>query len=59
MKRLSITLDDQYAEKLARLADRTHVRPGTVARSLSGAHERARLGRAQAEVGESLPLEQL
>jgi hypothetical protein len=34
MERLSITLDDERAEKLARLAERMHVRPGTVARSL-------------------------
>jgi hypothetical protein len=34
VERLNITLDDQYAEKLARLAERTHVQPGTVARSL-------------------------
>lgn len=34
MERLNITLDDKYAEKLARLAERTHVQPGTVARSL-------------------------
>jgi hypothetical protein len=32
--RLNITLDDEYAEKLARIAERTHVQPGTVARSL-------------------------
>ena len=32
--RLNITLDDEHAEKLARLAERTHVQPGTVARSL-------------------------
>ena len=81
MERLNITLDDEYAEKLARIAERTHVQPGTVARSLlstaldeadadarsvvelldgiPGAHERARLGRAQAEAGETIPLEQL
>ena len=34
MERLNITLDDQYAEKLVRLADRMHLQPGTVARSL-------------------------
>jgi adenylate kinase family enzyme len=34
MERLNITLDDEQAEKLARLADRTHLRPGTIARSL-------------------------
>lgn len=81
MERLNITLDDEYAEKLARIAERTHVQPGTVARSLlstaldeadadarsvvelldgiPGAHERARLGRAQADAGETIPLEQL
>jgi hypothetical protein len=81
VERLNITLDDEYAEKLARIAERTHVQPGTVARSLlstaldeadadarsvvelldgiPGAHERAQLGRAQAEAGETIPLEQL
>lgn len=34
MERLNITLDDEHAEKLGRLADRMHVLPGTVARSL-------------------------
>ncbi len=34
MDRLNITLDDEHAEKLARLAERMHVQPGTVARSL-------------------------
>lgn len=34
MERLNITLDDESAEKLARLAERMHVQPGTVARSL-------------------------
>lgn len=34
MERLNITLDDDQAEKLARLADRVHVQPGTIARSL-------------------------
>jgi hypothetical protein len=38
VERLNITLDDEQAEKLARLADRMHIQPGTVARSLlSGA----------------------
>ena len=37
MERLNITLDDEYAEKLAQLAERTHVQPGTVARSLLSA----------------------
>jgi adenylate kinase family enzyme len=78
VERLNITLDDEYAEKLARLAARTHVQPGTIARSLlstaldeadadprnvvallddiPGTHERARLGRAQADAGETVPL---
>lgn len=34
MERLNVTLDDEHAEKLLRLAQRTHVQPGTVARSL-------------------------
>jgi hypothetical protein len=34
MERLNITLDHEQAEKLARLADRMHVQPGTIARSL-------------------------
>jgi len=34
IERLNITLDDEQAGKLARLAERMHVPPGTVARSL-------------------------
>lgn len=34
VERLNITLDDEQAEKLARLAERMHIQPGTVARSL-------------------------
>lgn len=34
MERLNITLDDERAGKLARLAERMHVQPGTIARSL-------------------------
>lgn len=34
MERLNITLDDEQAEKLVRLASRMHVQPGTIARSL-------------------------
>lgn len=34
MERLNITLDDDQAEKLARLSERMHMQPGTVARSL-------------------------
>jgi hypothetical protein len=32
--RLNVTLDEEYAAKLARLAERTHVQEGTLARSL-------------------------
>jgi hypothetical protein len=32
--RVNVTLDDVHAEKLRRLADRTHVNEGTLARSL-------------------------
>lgn len=32
--RLNVTLDDEYAARLARLAERTHVQEGTLARSL-------------------------
>jgi hypothetical protein len=34
VERINVTLDDAYAEKLARLAERMHLQPGTVARSL-------------------------
>ena len=34
MKRLKIRLDDEQAEKLARLAERLHVQPDAIARSL-------------------------
>ncbi len=34
MERLNITLEDEPAEKLARLAERMHIQPGTIARSL-------------------------
>ena len=33
-RRLNITLDGEHAEKLSRLAERTHVQEGTLARSL-------------------------
>jgi hypothetical protein len=32
--RLNVTLDPEYAARLARLAERTHVQEGTLARSL-------------------------
>jgi predicted transcriptional regulator len=34
MERINITLEDEEAEKLRRLAERMHVQPGTIARSL-------------------------
>jgi len=34
VERLNITLDPQQGAKLARLAERMHVQPGTLARSL-------------------------
>jgi hypothetical protein len=36
-RRLNVSLDDEQAEKLARLAARTHVAEGTLARSLLSA----------------------
>ena len=33
-KRINVTLDETHADKLARLAERTHVEEGTLARSL-------------------------
>lgn len=33
-QRLNVTLDAEHAERLARLAERTHVAEGTLARSL-------------------------
>jgi hypothetical protein len=34
VERINITLEDEQAQKLARLAERMHVQPGTIARSL-------------------------
>jgi hypothetical protein len=34
MERLNITLDDEHAEKLGRLAERMSIQRGTIARSL-------------------------
>jgi hypothetical protein len=33
-KRINVTLDDEHAVKLTKLAERTHVQEGTLARSL-------------------------
>lgn len=79
--RLNVTLDEEYAAKLARLAERTHIQEGTLARSLlsraideadvdadnvvqvldgiSGAFERAQLGREQARKKRTIPLDEL
>jgi hypothetical protein len=76
--RLNVTLDQEHAAKLARLAEGAHVQEGTLARSLlsqaiddsdadartivelldgiSGAFERAELGRDQARSGDTIPL---
>jgi hypothetical protein len=81
VERLNITLEDEQAEKLLLLAERMHVQPGTVARSLLAsalddadpdarnvvelldgipdAYERARLGRGQADRGETISLAEL
>jgi predicted transcriptional regulator len=34
VERINVTLDDEHGEKLLRLAERMHVQPGTIARSL-------------------------
>lgn len=34
MERINITLDAHHAQKLATMAERMHVQPGTIARSL-------------------------
>jgi len=34
MQRVNVTLDEVHAKKLSRLAERTHVQEGTLARSL-------------------------
>jgi hypothetical protein len=34
IQRVNVTLDEAHAEKLSRLAERTHVQEGTLARSL-------------------------
>lgn len=81
MDRLNITLDEEHGAKLSRIAERMHVQPGTLARSLlssalddadpdarnvvelldgiPGAYERAQLGLKQAEVGDTVSLDQL
>lgn len=81
VRRLNVTLDDEHAERLTQLAERTNVQPGTIARSLlssaledvdvdarnvvelldgiTGAYDRALLGRTQALAGESIALDKL
>jgi predicted transcriptional regulator len=34
VRRINVTLDEEHAKKLGRLAERTHVQEGTLARSL-------------------------
>lgn len=80
-KRINVTLDAEQAEKLALMAERSHLQEGTLARSLlsvaidsadpdarhvhlilesiPGALERARLGLAQAQAGELIPLDEV
>lgn len=75
-QRLNVTLDQERAAKLSRLAERVHVTEGTLARSLlssaiddadpdpgsivavldgiSGAYDRAQLGRQQAADGDTI-----
>jgi hypothetical protein len=36
-KRVNVTLDEEHADKLIRLAERTHIQEGTLARSLLSA----------------------
>lgn len=57
MRRINVTLDDEHAEKLAALAERTHVNEGTMARSLlSGALDEADPdARHVAEVLDAIP----
>lgn len=80
-QRVNITLDEERAAKLSRLAARVHVAEGTLARSLlssaidgadpdagnvvalldgiPGALERAQLGQAQADRGDTISLAEL
>jgi len=55
--RLNVTLDPEYAEKLARLAARVHVQEGTLARSLlsTAIDEADPDARTVTEVLESIP----
>lgn len=80
-QRVNISLDEERAAKLSRLAARVHVAEGTLARSLlssaideadpdagnvvtlldgiPGALERAQLGQAQADRGDTISLSEL
>jgi hypothetical protein len=55
--RLNVTLDPEYAEKLARLAARIHVQEGTLARSLlsTAIDEADPDGRTVTEALEAIP----
>jgi hypothetical protein len=79
--RVNVMLDEERAAKLHRLAERTHINAGTLARSLlstaideadpdprdvtalldsvPGAWERYEHGRADAQAGRGVPLEDL
>lgn len=56
-KRINVTLDDEHAGKLARLAERAHVQEGTRARSpLSAAQDDADPGAARiTEILDAIP----
>jgi hypothetical protein len=57
-RRINVTLEPSYAQKLASLAERTHVQEGTLARSLL-AWERAQVSIEQARRGDTVPLSEL
>lgn len=56
-KRLNVTLDDDYAERLSRLAEKAHVADGTLARSLlsTAIDEVDPTARTITEILESIP----
>jgi predicted transcriptional regulator len=56
-KRVNVTLDDEHAQRLALLAQRTHIQEGTLARSLlSNALDQVDPSAAQVtEILESIP----
>lgn len=55
-RRLNVTLDPEHAEKLSRMAERSHVPDGTLARSLlSTAIDEAPDGATMTEILEGIP----